>query len=112
VNRVFTWCVTAVTFGLFYLREVLHSNLRVARDVLARDPRLSPGIVSLALGDLTDRQTLALATLLTMTPGTLSLEVDEHNRLLHIHTLYTKPSPDELRASIQRDYERPIRILF
>lgn len=106
------WISTALVFALFYGREVVISNLRVAKDVLSPRPHLKPGIVGISVADYTDRQIWALASLLTMTPGTISLEVDEAERVLYLHTLYTEPSADELRAHIKRDYERPVRILF
>ncbi len=106
------WITTAVVFTIFYGKEVVISNLRVAKDVLSPHPHLKPGIVGIPVGDYSDRQVWILASLLTMTPGTISIEVDETKRVLYLHTLYTEPSADELRAQIKRDYERPVRILF
>lgn len=106
------WIFTAVVFTLFYIKEVVIANVRVAREVLSLRPSLRPGIIGLPVDGYTDRQIWALASLLTMTPGTISLEVDEAKRILYLHTLYTEPSADELRALIKRDYERPVRILF
>lgn len=106
------WIFTAVAFTLFYIKEVVISNLRVARDVLSPDPDLKPGIVGIHVDGYSDRQIWVLASLLTMTPGTISIEIDEAKHVLYLHTLYTEPSADELRALIKRDYERPICILF
>ena len=106
------WLITAVVFTLFYGKEVVKSNLRVARDVLSPRPNLEPGIVGFSVEGYTDRQIWALASLLTMTPGTISIEIDEVSRVLFLHTLYTEPSADGLRAQIKQDYERPVRILF
>lgn len=105
------WFITLVRFAGFYLSEVVVSNFRVARDVISLRPRLSPGIVAVPLGDLTDRQIWFLATFLTMTPGTLSLEVDEVARKLYLHCLYAQPSPDELRVIIEVKYVRPLCVL-
>ena len=106
------WLTTALVFAVFYGKEVVISNLRVAKDVLSIRPNLKPGIVGVPVGDYSDRQIWVLASLLTMTPGTISIEVDEIKRVLYLHTLYTDQSADELRAQIKRDYERPVRILF
>ncbi len=110
--RPLRWIVTALAFAAFYLRDVVVSNLRIARDVLARRPGFAPAILSFPLGDLTDRQAFALATLLTMTPGSLSLEIDPERRLLHLHVLYEGDRPETLRARIDHEYARPVRILF
>ncbi|GAB5558631.1 MAG: hypothetical protein SynsKO_02780 [Synoicihabitans sp.] len=105
------WVVTFLKFAVFYFGEVVVSNFRVARDVLSPRPDISPGIVAVALGDLTDRQIWFLATLLTMTPGTLSLDVNEVERKLYLHCLYTDLSPTELRQTIDIKYVRPLCIL-
>lgn len=105
------WVITLLKFAVFYFGEVVTSNFRVARDVLAPKPDISPGIVAVPLGDLTDRQIWFLATLLTMTPGTLSLEVDEVKRKLYLHCLYTEPCAQELCEMIKVNYVRPLCIL-
>jgi multicomponent Na+:H+ antiporter subunit E len=106
------WCAAALAFAAFYLREIVASNLRVARDVLSPRPPLSPGIVRLPIDGLTDRQALAYATLLTMTPGTLTLEIEPASGSLYLHTLYAEPSPDALRAHLRQHYELPLRRLL
>jgi multicomponent Na+:H+ antiporter subunit E len=106
------WMFTAVAFAAFYAKELLISNLRVARDVLSPRPPLAPGIVRVPVSDMTDRQIFFYGALLTMTPGTLTLDVDPDARCLYLHTLYALPSPEALRASLKEHYEKPIRRLF
>lgn len=106
------WLGDALAFAAFYLREIVTSNFRVARDVLSPRPRLAPGIVRLPIGGLSDRQTVAYATLLTMTPGTLTLEVDREGGWLYLHTLYAEPSPEALRLQLRHAYELPLRRLL
>jgi multicomponent Na+:H+ antiporter subunit E len=110
--KALRWFAAALAFAAFYLREIVVSNLRVARDVLSPRPRLVPGIVRLPIDGLTDRQALAYATLLTMTPGTLTLEIEPATHSLYLHTLYAEPSPDALRAHLREHYERPLRRLL
>ena len=105
-------CLTALAFGVFYLKEIVGSNLRVARDVLSPRPRLAPGVVLIPCTGMTDRQIFAYAALLTMTPGTLSLDVSPDKKGIFVHTLYADPSPDALRAQLKQTYEDPIRRIF
>ena len=93
---------------LFFIKEVLISNLKVARDVLHPSPNLTPSFVSINLGSLNDRQRFFLANMITMTPGTLSLEFSEDKQTLLIHTLYGA-SVDELQEDITNNYERRVR---
>ena len=105
------WIVTLLRFAVFYAGEILVSNLRVARDVLAPRPKLVPGVLALSVADLSERQIVVLAALLTMTPGTLSLEADRAAGKLYLHCLYLEPSADGLRRTLEEDYVHAIRIL-
>ena len=98
-------------FLLYYVWEVVRSNLRVASDVLRRTPRISPGIVAVPLEPMTDRQLFLLTNLITMTPGTLSLDLAQDRRTLFVHTMYAR-QPDEVRDQIKSDLERRVRNVF
>lgn len=97
-------------FALFYLREILLSNLRIAGDVLRGRPAIEPGIVALNVEHLSPRATVVVANLITMTPGTLSLDIDEHNHFLYVHCLYLQ-DPEQARQSMQQDYVEAIAAL-
>ena len=65
----------AVSFAGFFLWELVHANLRLARDVAA--PRLSmrPGIIAVPLDATGDGEILLLAALINLTPGSVALDV-------------------------------------
>ena len=93
------------------LWDIVVSNLTVAR--LALDPRCEPrpSWVELPL-TATDPTALALlATIITITPGTVSCVVDEPRRVLLIHALDCDDAP-ALVAQIRQRYERPLRRIF
>lgn len=92
---------------LFFLKEVLISNIKVARDVLSPSPKIDPGIVSIQLSQMSDRQLFVLANMITMTPGTLSLEFSDDKRTLTLHTLYADTATT-LQEDISRNYERRV----
>ncbi|RME68039.1 MAG: hypothetical protein D6781_11870 [Verrucomicrobia bacterium] len=99
-------------FAAFYGKEVVACNLRVAADVVSPRPGWRPGVVAVGLKGMSDRQRLILALLVTMTPGTLSLEVDPREEVLYLHTLYGGADPERLRREILENYARPVRLLF
>lgn len=109
--RTLRWLARLAGFMAFYLREVLLSNLQVAYDVLSPRPRMRPAILAVDLDALTDQQLIALANLITMTPGTLILDVSEDHRQLLVHAMYV----DDLEA-FNRDlttrFARRIRRVF
>jgi len=97
-------------FSIFYLREILLSNLRIAADILRGRPRIQPGIIALNVGHLSPRATVVVANLITMTPGTLSLDIDDDKGFLYVHCLYLQ-DPSATRASMQQDYVETIAAL-
>jgi len=95
-------------FAAFFLWELLKANLRVAHDVLTPRHRMRPGVVAVPLETLSDMQLLVLTTLITLTPGTLSLDVSSSRGTLYIHAMYI----DDLelfRQAIREGYERRVR---
>lgn len=100
-----------VLFFFFYVKEVVLSSLRIAADILTPTLHFQPGIIAIPLCDLTDRQILVLSNLVTMTPGTLSLDVSADRRTLFLHHMNV-PDVDLLRRQIQKDYVQRIKEIF
>lgn len=92
---------------LFFAKEVILSNVKVARDALSPSPKINPSFVSIRLAQMSDRQIFVLANLITMTPGTLSLEVSPDKRELTLHTLYADEAAS-LQEDITRNYQRRV----
>ena len=87
------------------------SNLAVARLLLSPRALPQPAWVLLPL-DLQHPDAIALlATVITMTPGTVSCVVDERARQILVHVL-AGAEPAALVALIKQRYERPIGALF
>ena len=61
------------------------ANLDVAMRVITG--RINPGIVRISPGLKTDLGVLLLANSITLTPGTLSVEVDEESGDLFVHVI-------------------------
>jgi multicomponent Na+:H+ antiporter subunit E len=92
----------------YFLGQVLLANARVAAAVLGPVSRLRPGIVAVPLTIDRDAEIALLADLITLTPGTLSLELSEDRRVLHVHALDAS-DPEGLRRDIRDGFERRIR---
>ncbi len=96
---------------LFFLWELLKANLRVAADVLRPLSHLRPGIVALPVSLTSDVEKTLLANLITLTPGTLSLDFSEDGSTLYIHVLRIDTA-EAVREEIARGFEHRIRELF
>jgi multicomponent Na+:H+ antiporter subunit E len=92
-------------FLLFFLWELLLANLRVAYDVITPKSSMQPGIVAVPLDAETDTEITLLANLITLTPGTLSLDVSDDRKSLYVHGIYIS-DPDEFVRRIKNGFER------
>ncbi|MBC2595261.1 Na+/H+ antiporter subunit E [Ruficoccus amylovorans] len=72
----------------YYVREMTLSNLRIARDAFRPRPRFKPGFVTISLAGYGPFQRWAAACLISMTPGTLSVDLPDASNALRVHALY------------------------
>ena len=98
-------------FSLFYMWELLLSNVRIAHDVLTPRNRFRPGIIAVPLPTLTDRQLIVLTNLVTMTPGTVSIDVSDERDALYVHCMYLD-DPARVRQEILAGYVYRIQEIF
>jgi len=91
----------------FYVVEIFKANLRVALDVVTPRHRSRPGIVAVPLEARTDAEITLLANLLTMTPGSLSIDISEDRRVLYVHAMFVDDA-DAFRQRIKDDFERRV----
>lgn len=84
-----------------FARELVVANLHLARDVLRPVPPFCPGFVAFDASDLPPIETVFLANLVSLTPGTLTVDADDEGKTLYIHALYAD-DPDRIRADVRR----------
>ena len=96
---------------LYFLKEILLSNAAVARSLLSPVSSLSPGIVAVPLDLKSDAGITVLANLITLTPGTLSLDVSPDRKTLFVHALHVE-DPDVFRRGVKEGFERRVKEVF
>ncbi|MFH1063737.1 MAG: Na+/H+ antiporter subunit E [Candidatus Woesearchaeota archaeon] len=83
---------------LFYMAK---ANIDVAYRVITG--RINPGIVKIKTGLVTDIGITMLANSITLTPGTLTVDIDPKTNDLYIHWINVKrddPSPEDVCGSM------------
>jgi multicomponent Na+:H+ antiporter subunit E len=90
-----------VRFVPVYLWEMTLSNLRIAADALRIEPRFDPGFVEVSVRGYGEAQWWRAACLISMTPGTLTVDLDEQSQMLVVHSLYLQ-DPDATRQSLEK----------
>ncbi|MFN3595914.1 MAG: Na+/H+ antiporter subunit E [Rubricoccaceae bacterium] len=102
----------AIGLGAFFVWELVISSLRVAKDTLSPRMNVQPGIVAVPIEVRTDAEITVLANLISLTPGTLSLDVSADRRTLYIHAMYDADRPEDVRRDVQTKLERRVLRLF
>lgn len=97
--------------GMLFFYELVLSAWRVAVTVLKPDMALKPGFFAYPLKVDRDFEITLLANLITLTPGTLSVDVSEDRRFLYVHALDCS-NPDQTRLDIATGFERKILEAF
>ncbi|MBM2577322.1 Na+/H+ antiporter subunit E [Jannaschia sp. Os4] len=103
-GRVWRWLKLIVLFHY----ELIVSSFQVAWDVLTPTQRSRPGIVSVPLKAEGEAEVLLVTNLISLTPGTLSLDVTEDCNTLYVHAMFAD-DPQEIRDQIENGMERWVR---
>ncbi|ABQ90479.1 Na+/H+ antiporter subunit E [Roseiflexus sp. RS-1] len=111
-ERYFTKVPQVIYFVAYVAWQIILANLNVARTVLfTPKEQIRPGIVAIPLDIRTDAEITMLANLITLTPGTLSLDVADDRSCLYVHTIDVG-DPEQFRREIKDGFERLVYEVF
>lgn len=101
-----------VTFTAYVLYAILESNIRlawmVAQMLLRPHTQLDPGIVAIPLAVTSDMEKTVLASIITLTPGTLSVDLGRNpqgQEVLFVHSVHVTDY-EQFRDDIKTKFER------
>lgn len=103
VGRAWSWAALAV----FFVYELVLSSVRVAWAVIAPGRTIRPGIVAVPLDARTDLQITLFANLVSLTPGTLSLDLSDDRRVLYVHDMFVE-DPEASITTLKEGMERKV----
>lgn len=106
-KRYFKVIPQVLSFIFYFIYELTKANLQVAYEVISPPLNMKPGIVKLPLDVKTDLEITLLANVISLTPGTLSLDVSPDKRFLYVHAMYVYDKEEFIR-SIKDGFERRI----
>jgi multicomponent Na+:H+ antiporter subunit E len=94
-----------IMFIFYFIKELILANLKVAFDIITPKDYMKPGIIAFPLSVDTEIGITLFANLLTLTPGTLSIDVSKDKKTLYVHALYVKDANDfkkELKEGLEK----------
>ncbi len=104
----FTSVIRLARLLLHFVYEFVISCAWIFWDVLTPVHKSRPAIVAIPLDIEDPLQITMLANLISLTPGSLSLDVSPDNKVLYVHVMFVD-NPDEIRRKIKNGLERRVR---
>lgn len=103
--------LAGILLGIRVVGDILVANWQVARLVLGPLESLRPAFIEVPI-DIDDPFVATLlGSIVSLTPGTVSIEIERQRRVLLVHALDV-PDPAETVATIKSRYERPLKEIF
>ncbi len=91
----------------YFLYQLIVSNFRVLWEVITPIPASRPGIIGIELSARTDMEIMLVANMISLTPGTLSLDISDDRRVLYVHFMFLE-DPAAARREIKEGLERRV----
>ncbi|WP_413380096.1 Na+/H+ antiporter subunit E [Alkalihalobacillus sp. 1P02AB] len=85
-----------IHLGVIFIRELILSNYSVMRLILKPKLDIKPGIFTLHLDYKSDWELTLLALLISLTPGTVVIDISHDKEQMYIHSM----NIDDLESSI------------
>ena len=111
----FRWTPGAIVAGLayyaYFFRQLVRSNLRLAAIVVDPALPIEPGIIKVRTGLESRMGRLMLANSITLTPGTLTVEVEGEWLYVHCVTL-GETDIESATREIAAGFERYLEVMY
>ncbi|QOY36227.1 Na+/H+ antiporter subunit E [Anaerobacillus isosaccharinicus] len=99
--------IAIVKLILLFLWELILANIDVAKIVLSPKLNVEPGIIAVPTVLKTEWEVTLLASLISLTPGTLSMYFSEDGKTIYVHSIHV-PDKEAMIKQIHETFERAI----
>ena len=100
----------AIYFLLYLIGELIKSNVKIAFDIITPTFLGKPGVIGIELDARTNLEITLVANLISLTPGTLSLDVSANKKILFVHAMYLI-NEDAVRAELKHLEQRLLKVM-
>jgi multicomponent Na+:H+ antiporter subunit E len=104
-SQYFSRLLNVIGFIFYYLYELIKANIQVALDVLKPKMSMRPGILKIPLHAKTDLEITLLANMISMTPGSLIIDVSDDKKVLYVHAIDIDDKEEYIRK-IKSGFEK------
>lgn len=106
-RKYFTVIPKLIGFLGFILWEITKANFQSVRESFYPKSKLEPAIVKVPLEAKTDIEITFLANIISLTPGTLIMDVSNDNKVIYIHVMHLLDKEDFIKE-IKEKFEKPL----
>ncbi|MCP3740632.1 Na+/H+ antiporter subunit E [Rossellomorea sp. BNER] len=100
------WAI--ISLIVLFIKELILANISVLMAIIRPKLDIKPGIFALPTELKSDWEITVLANLITLTPGTLVVDISFDNKILYIHSI-DMPDADEAVNEIKNTFEKAIK---
>lgn len=86
-----------LSFTIYFIRILVKANLQVAWEIITPGYAMQPRFIRYSVAGMTPMQITSLANAITLTPGTLSVDVSDDDQTLYVHCMYARNRQDAIR---------------
>ena len=87
---------------IFFVYELVKSCIIVAWDVLTPGSNAKPAIVAFPIRERTELGIMLLSNVISLTPGTLSVDVSDDNTIIYVHVMYNGDDLDRVHRELRK----------
>ncbi len=99
--------IAIIKLILLFLKELILANIDVIKIVLSPKLDIEPGIIAVPTKLKTDWEVTLLSSLISLTPGTLTMYFSEDGRTIYIHSIHV-PDKEAMIKQIHNTFEKAI----
>lgn len=93
----------------YFIKELLIANMRVSWEVITPVFNMQPAVIAYPLESKTDMEITLLANIISLTPGTLTIDISEDKKILYFHTMYVDHNDlEKIKSNIRNGFEKKI----
>lgn len=93
------------------LADIVTSSIVVARQILGPQEAIAPGFIEVPLDIEDPFVATVLGSIISLTPGTVTIDIDIERRILLVHALHID-DPAAIASDIKARYETPLKEIF
>ncbi len=98
----------AIKLFFVFLKEMIVANIQIAFIIISPPMNIRPGLIEYPLDIKNEGAIVLLANMISLTPGTLSVDIAEDRKSIYVHAMVME-TPDLLKKKIKDSFERRIQ---